>query len=68
MDSSTFTSQGKIRYWKKFAIVAIVGLLLVIAAFLTKTTALHIAGGIVLVISAWYFIMSVIELFDKAND
>ena len=60
----------RIRYWQKFAVVLLAGLALLLAAYFIKSDTrvyLHWASGIVLVISAWYGVLSVFELFDKLD-
>ena len=67
----TTTTRIKIRYWQKFTVVLLSGLALLFAAFLIKSDTriyLHWAAGIVLVISAWYGILSVFELFERLDD
>ena len=67
---TSFTSRGDVRYWQKFAIVLVVGLVLLIAGTLIKNDfGLYLCwgAGTVLAISAWYAIMSVFEFFDKLS-
>jgi len=65
---SNWTTVKRFRNGHKFLVTAGLGILLLTIAKFVGTTSLHWAGALVLLVSAWFFIMFIFERLEKLSN